>query len=223
MKKILSDIMLGKSNKFNGLIALMIVCSIVLGCQCNKILDAAKKGSEGDDPPVAKKNDGQNPNTNPFGKNTANETTDQTDDDSDEAPTYTKADASKKQVPSDAEMQDIVKDTLLDFNDALQDADFTEFYKGVSKPWQKQTSPEKLKEGFQKFIDGKVDISEISSMKASFTTPQSIVKNLGYDMLDVKGEYPTSGIKTTFDLQFVPEGKEWKLAAIKVYAKINQK
>ncbi len=222
MKKILSNIMLGKSNKFNGLIALMIVCSIVLGCQCNKILDAAKKGSEGDDPPVAKRNDGQTPNTNPFGKNTASEPTNQTDGDPEEAPTYTKADASKKQVPSDAEMQDIVKDTLLDFNDALQDQDFTEFHGNISKTWKKETTPEKLKQSFQDFINKGVDITEIKPMKATFTTPPNVAKDRGYDMLTVKGEYPTSGIKTKFELQYIPEGKDWKLAAINIYAKYNK-
>lgn len=223
MKKKLSNIMLGRSNKFNGLIALMVVCSIVLGCQCNKILDSAKEGSDKDDTPIAKKDDNQTPNTNPFSKNTSTDSGDTSNNDTDEAPTYTKSDASKKQVPSDTEMQDIVKTTLLDFNDALQDEDFTEFYRTISKAWQKQTNPEKLKQGFQAFITGETDISNISSMKATFTTPPSVIKNMGYDMLDVKGEYPTSGIKTTFDLQYVPEGKDWKLAAIRVYAKINKK
>ena len=207
---------MGRNNKFNGLFALLVVCSIVLGCQCNKILDAAKKNSGSDNPPT-RNGDTKTPGNNPFANNTADD-----DKNGNEPPTYTKADASKKEIPTDAEMQDIVKNTLMDFNDALQDADFTEFYGKISKAWQKQTDPAKLKQGFKTFIDGRTDLTEIKPMKATFTTQPEIIKKIGYDMLNVKGEYPTPGLKTTFELQYVPEGKDWKLALIRVYAKIKK-
>jgi hypothetical protein len=119
-------------------------------------------------------------------------------------------------------MQDIVRTTMLDFNDAIKAADFTDFHSTVSKLWQRQTNPEKMKTSFQTFITGRTDISVISAMDATFTSPAKIEKRIGMNMLDVKGEYATSPIRTTFELQYVPEGKEWKLALIKVVAPIKK-
>lgn len=219
MKKIFSEIIWGK-NRFNGVFALVIVGSIILGCECNKQI-----GSTPDSSNTSTSNTTGGPSKNsPFSKDTGKDTTDKdTTNDGDSKDTnYTKADASKKEVPSDAEMQEMAKATLLDFNDALQAADFSDFYNHISKAWQKQTSPDKLKQGFQAFIDGKTDISNIKPMEATFTSAPAVSKNLGYDMLMVKGEYPTSPIKTTFELNYVPEGKEWKLALIRVYAAIKK-
>ncbi|NJM54423.1 MAG: hypothetical protein HC846_14230 [Blastocatellia bacterium] len=80
-----------------------------------------------------------------------------------------------------------------------------------------------MKQTFQSFIDGQANISNISSMDATFTTPPQIIKKLGLNMLEVKGEYPTSPIKTTFELQYAADGKDWKLTSIQVYAAIKRK
>ncbi|NJM54422.1 MAG: hypothetical protein HC846_14225 [Blastocatellia bacterium] len=110
MKNTLHQIIWGKDKRFNGLIALGIVTLIVLGCNCNKLNELAQNSS--------------NTSTNP--SNTFSPTNTGTSPKKDT--TYTKADASKKEIPSDAEMQEIAKATLLDFNDALQSEDFTNFH-----------------------------------------------------------------------------------------------
>lgn len=206
MKNKLRQIIWGKDNKFNGLIALGIVSLIVLGCNCNKLNELSSNSG----------NTTTNP-SNTFSPPTNTGTAPTKD------PTYTKADASKKQTPSDAEMQEIVKTTLLDFNDALQSQDFTDFHGKISSLWRKQTTPDKLKQTFQSFIDGQANISNISSMDATFTTPPQIIKKLGLNMLEVKGEYPTYPIKTTFELQYAADNKDWKLTSIQVYAAIKRK
>jgi hypothetical protein len=220
MKNILSEIFWGRNNKFNGLVALLVVGSIVLGCTCGKDFKLGKDNN------TYSNSSTDNSSNSPFGKDpfsrnsNTNSSTNTTTEPKDT--NYTKADASKKEVPSDAEMQEIVKTTLLDFNEALQQKDFTDFHGKISRVWAKQTNPDKLKQGFQTFIDGRTDISSISSMNATFTSEPSIIKNLGYNMLSVKGEYSTSPIKTTFELQYVPEGKDWKLALIRVVAPIKK-
>jgi hypothetical protein len=135
---------------------------------------------------------------------------------------YTKADSSKAQVPSDDEMQDIVKKTLLDFNNALQKEDFTDFHKTISKIWQMQITPGKFKETFQKFIKGETDLSPISSMLAKFTRGPEISKGFGINKLEVKGEYATSPQKTKFELKYIAEGKEWKLTGLTLYTNIKK-
>jgi hypothetical protein len=136
---------------------------------------------------------------------------------------YTKADASKAEVPSEDEMQDIVKRTLLDFNDAIQKKDFNDFHKTISKVWQKQITPEKIKESFQAFIDGDANFSEIRTMTAKFTSPAEITKSTGVKTLESKGEYATSPNSTEFELKYIAEGKEWKLIGLKVYTNVKRK
>lgn len=202
----LSQIIWGKENKFNGLIALVIVSLIVLGCTCNKNFGDLGKQDTNSTTPSNTFSDPSNTGTQPA-----------------KEPTYTKADASKKQIPSEAEMQDIIKTTVLDFNDAVQSEDFTNFHSKSSKALQKTANPEKMKQTFQLFIDGEMDISSISSMTASITSPAKLENRSGFNVLAVSGEYPTYGVKTTFDLQYVAEGKDWKLLLIKIYAPIKRK
>jgi hypothetical protein len=208
MKNTLRQIIWGKDKRFNGLFALGIVTLIVLGCNCNKLNELSQKDSTPSN------------SSNTF---TPTNTTGPDSKPSTPSPTYTKADASKKQIPSEAEMQDIIKTTVLDFNSAVQSEDFTEFHDKSSRALQKTANPEKMKQTFQLFIDGEMDISSISSMTATITSPAKIETKGSYNVLSVSGEYPTYGIKTTFDLQYIAEGKDWKLLLIKIYAPIKKK
>jgi len=131
-------------------------------------------------------------------------------------PTFTKSDASKAEMPSDAELQDITKTTLLNFNMAVSDADFNGFYSNIARAWQKQTTAEKLKTTFQVFIDKKINIGSISSRDASFSPPPVIEKELGYKTLKLMGRYSTSPNPTKFVLHYIPEGKDWKLTRIEI-------
>lgn len=141
----------------------------------------------------------------------------QTDkNDGDKTSSSTKADASKSEVPSDNEAQEMARATLLEFNKAIQNEDFTDFYDSISKTWQKEITPEKFKEAFSAFIEKKVDISGISSEDATFTTQPEVKKEQGFDMLTLEGEYDTKPSKTKFELKYIPEGNEWKLSRIRV-------
>ncbi len=119
MKNKIREILIGKGNAFNGLIALTIVGLFILGCNCNKLGDLGKR----DDNPTN--------SSYPTNAGTAPTKTE---------PTYTKADASKKELPSDPEMQEMVKTSLLDFNSGVQTQNFTNFHSTVSKILQKQAS-----------------------------------------------------------------------------------
>ena len=199
MKKLLNEILFGKNSMFGGIVALAVISAIGLGCFCNK---------------------------DKFGNlaNTATPTATATPSPS-PSPTkaITKSDPSKNQVPGEDEMQEIVKKTLLDFNDSLQSEDFTSFYGTIAKYWQKQTSPEKMKGSFQSFIDGNADLGPIRSMTAKFTRGPEITKSLGMKTLEVEGEYPTTPITSTFDLKYIVEGKEWKLVGINVRTRVDKK
>lgn len=201
MKKLLNEILFGKNSMVSGMIALSVISAIGLGCFCNKdkFEGLSNSGTTTSPSPAA--------SASPSPEATK---------------AYTKADASKSEIPSDDEMQDIVKKTMLDFNDALQKEDFTDFHKTVSKVWQKQITPDKFKESFKTFIDGDTDFGSIRSMKANFTSPPEITKSTGAKTLEAKGDYSTSPKNTEFELKYIPEGKEWKLIGIQVYANIKR-
>lgn len=198
MKKLVKDIIFGNNSIVGGAIALAVISAIGLGCFCNKDKISGLK-------------DGSTPSPTASSSPSPSATK-----------AYTKSDPSKNQVPGEDEAQDIVKKTLLDFNDALQKEDFTDFYSSIAKFWQKQTSPEKMENSFQTLITGDADLSPIRSMSARFTRGPEITKSLGMKTLEIDGEYSTSPLNTTFELKYIVEGKEWKLVGIRVQAPIKR-
>lgn len=127
-----------------------------------------------------------------------------------------KADASKGEIPSEDELQEMSQKTLLDFNDAIEQEDFTDFFQTISKLWQRQSSPAKLKDTFQMFIDKKVNIGAIQTMEAEFTSKPRVDDSKGFKELIVEGRYPTSPYPTKFQLKYTPQSKDWKLTGISV-------
>ncbi len=204
MKELINEILFGKNSMVSGFIALAVISAIGLGCFCNKdkFGDLTNSGSSSPSP-TATASATPSPSPSPTKE-------------------FKKADASKNEVPGDDEMQAVVKKTLLDFNDSLQNEDFTDFHASISKFWQKQTSPEKLKSSFQRFIDKNADLSPIRPMTAKFTKGPETTRSLGMKTLEVNGEYPTSPITTTFELKYIAEGKEWKLAGIQVVTRVDR-
>ncbi len=130
--------------------------------------------------------------------------------------TYEKADASRGEIPEGDELQEMVQKTLVDFNDAIQANDFTDFFQTISKLWQRQSSPAKLKDTFQTFIDRKIDIGEVRTMGAKFTSKPRVEDSKGFKELILEGNYDTSPRPTKFELKYTPEGKNWKLTGISV-------
>jgi len=119
-------------------------------------------------------------------------------------------------MPSDLELQEMTERVLLDFNGAVQMADFGSFYSKISVPWQKQTSAEELQASFQGFIDKKINISPISSWSAVFTPKPNIRVDTGYNTLILMGYYETSPYRTKFRLHFIPDENQWRLSRIEV-------
>lgn len=196
MKKLAAELLFGKNSMFSGIIALSIVSAIALGCTCGKTLSDLGKNDD----------------------STTASNTSSTSNTSD-APPVKKADASTGQVPPNEQLQDLARTTILDFNDALQSKDFSDFHRNISKPFQKEASPERFREVFKSFIDAGIDFKEVRSLTANFTSPATIDKSVGGKQLKLKGNYATSPRRTNFELKYVPEGDEWKL----IYIEINTK
>lgn len=133
--------------------------------------------------------------------------------------TSTKTTGASDDIPSQDELQDLARTTVLEFNDAIQKDDFTDFHATLSKPFQKEASPEKLAGVFHGFVVAKIDFRDIRDLDAKFTTTPAIVKQAGFDMLQLRGQYPTTPRKTNFELKYINEDGEWKLSHINIDTK----
>jgi hypothetical protein len=118
-----------------------------------------------------------------------------------------------KQVPSDDKAKALILASLLDFNKALQDQDFSNFHASVSRAWQEQITPDKLKEVFQGFIDKKIDISSITRVEPVLTDAPQLNSD---GLLVMEGYYPTQPLKVNFKLKYIYEHPAWKLFGINV-------
>lgn len=122
-------------------------------------------------------------------------------------------DALSHPVPDDKEVRALIGETLLLFNDAIQQKSFAEFYERVSLAWQKQLTQGQLQRAFQPFIDKEVDLGGIRSVEVVIDQPPTINTE---GLLLVSGHYPTSPYKVFFALKFVYELPRWKLFGIDV-------
>jgi hypothetical protein len=121
-----------------------------------------------------------------------------------------------KQVPPDDELQSLVKTTLLDFNRAVQAKDFKPFHDKIAVLWQRQITPEQLRQTFQVFIDKQIDLSSIEPLTAVLDEPPRINEQ---GWLVVSGYYPTKPKRVFFKLKYAYEHPSWKLAGINVETK----
>lgn len=191
MMKLATTLLFGGNARTNGLFAFAIVGAIALGCTCNKGF-------------------GDFESSNTSGPTSSNST-------SNSAPQPPpKADASTGEVPTESQNQELARETVLDFNDAIQSGDFTSFHSTVSKPFQKQASPEKMGDAFRAFINAKPDFSDVKTLTATFSPSPSIQRTSGVKNLQLKGYYETSPRRMNFELKYIPEGKEWKLISIEI-------
>lgn len=198
MKNFVNKMLFGEDNKFSGAIALFVVALVALGCTCNKSFDLSNSQSNTDSNQPAPKSTDKSADYSTTPRKTSAD----------------KADASKAEMPSDDELQKKVKETLLEFNDAVQNDDFASFHETICEPWKKQVTAETLRDSFKAFVEKDVDISTIGSLDAKFSPEPEIGREVGYKTLKITGQYPTRPNQTKFEINYIPEGKEWKLSKI---------
>ncbi len=130
----------------------------------------------------------------------------------------------KPEIPSKDKLQTLVKTSFMDFSDAVQAEDFTDFNKKVAKVWQDQTSPDEMKDAFKVFVDNKKDYNfkrAIASLDATFTPEPTMGKVLDLDALILKGYYPTSPAQANFEMKYVMDDGTWKLVGINIKTQIK--
>jgi hypothetical protein len=117
------------------------------------------------------------------------------------------------EVPPESELKSMTMDSLLAFNDGVQEKDFSDFYKDLAGLWKEQTTPEKLKTLFNDFIQKEINIAPIKKLQPVFNKDAKINSD---GMLVIAGYYPTTPKRVVFELKYLDEKGDWKLAGINV-------
>ena len=143
-------------------------------------------------------------------KNTVSEKSDTVKKDTDD---------DKADVPSDSELQSLVKASTSDFADAVEEEDFSDFLKTTSGDFQAQYTGEQLKDAFSTFIQKKNVIvpllKKTSNTKANFSSQPRIRMENNIPVLDTSGTFQTEPYPVNFDISYELEGSDWKLLKIK--------
>ena len=122
--------------------------------------------------------------------------------------------AEAQKVPPEKELKALVRDSLLAFNEAVQEKSFAGFHKHeLATLFRNQTPLEKFTTVFQPFLDKGYDISNIAKSEPAFDEPAKIDSN---GVLAVSGSYPTKPNKVSFKLKYLQEKSAWKVVGINV-------
>jgi hypothetical protein len=119
-------------------------------------------------------------------------------------------------LPPLSAISDIVKVSLLEFNTAVKNGNFTQFLLKSSSEFQKKYTPDDLSGIFGEFTEKGIDISPIINNPPYFTTNPHIDEfgDLvvdGFFLLD--GHIPNA---VDFSLEYTFEDNQWKIIAIRV-------
>ncbi len=95
-------------------------------------------------------------------------------------------------------------------NEAVKAKDFAAFHGKISDVWQKQFTPQGLKDVFQVVLDQSIDIGPIKNLDPVFDPPAAIDAE---NALAVSGLYPTQPSRVKFRMRYVREATGWKLCA----------
>ncbi len=193
MKKIIETIVRGKDNRLNGLIALAVVASIALGCNCGKTFDLSNSGTTSN-----------SSSDNPFNTSTSS------DDDG--------------EMPGDALLKALVKETTADFAAAISSGDFVNIYQKASTDFKSTYTEEQMADVFKEFVAKKSQVvpilSKAVSMEPEFSPSPSIRTEKGLSILVANGKYPTKPIPTNFEYEYVKRNGQWKM--LKLIVKLTR-
>jgi len=124
--------------------------------------------------------------------------------------------ASSPKIPDDAELKRMISQSIYDLALAINSEDFTTFYNNVANLWKNQTTPDNLKQGFNSFIEQKIDLTGIQDVEPVLNSPPSIDEN---GFLTLTGYFPTQPSVVNFKLDYTYEHPNWSLVGTSVDVK----
>jgi len=191
MKMFIATVISGKDNRVSGLIALAVILSIALGCNCGKGFDFGNVGSSSN-----------SSSDNPFGNSSSS-------DDSD------------SEMPGEELLNALVAETTADFAYSISIGDFSKMYEKASMDFKQSYTKDQLQDSFKDFIAKKRQVMPILSKATSsdpeFTAEPRIRTEQGLSILVTEGKYSTKPMPVTFNYEYVKRNGSWKLLVLKIY------
>lgn len=183
MKTLARSLFVGSNNIVTGVIALAVVLSIALGCNCNKDFDLANLGKQ--DTPS---------------NSAANSKTDTTS--SSEVPSNSVVEGLVKDTIS--QFADAVDSGNFADLHSSASSDFQATYTvdQMATAFKSYTDKKRVVVPI---------LEKADDMNAKFKNEPSIRTEKGLKILMAEGEFPTKPFKTRFDFEYVNRGGEWKL------------
>ena len=116
-------------------------------------------------------------------------------------------------VPEERVIRAMAKEALLQFNDAIQQKSFEDYYEGVARAWQRQLTLGMLTRTFQAFIDQRTNLAAIKETEAVLEPAPHIDSD---GLLIVSGSYATKPHRVRFSLKFFYEMPNWRVFGLDV-------
>jgi len=182
MKKFVNEFLFGKNAKVSGVIALAVVLSVALGCNCGKNFDLSNLSKESNS------------------TSTSNDSKTATSDDS--APSESVVESLVKETTS--QFGDAVDsgDFTEIYDNASSDFQSTYTLDQMKTAFKSYTDKKSLVVPI---------LNKVASTDADFTTPPGIRTEKGLNILMAKGKFNTKPFNVRFDYEYVMRGGEWKL------------
>ena len=120
-----------------------------------------------------------------------------------------------RQVPKEATLKQIVRDTMLHFDDAVRDRDLRRFYDTM---WTARTgiSYWKFEATFQDLLDDSVDLSGVQGVEPEFVNPPKLDRTSEGTLLVVNGRFDAETGQVPFTFRYKYEHPTWRLFNINV-------
>lgn len=135
-------------------------------------------------------------------------------------PFSSSGDTSSGDAPSKGEVEALVKESMADFANALEQGDFTDFHANSSKDFQSTFTPEQLKTTFQTYLNNKNIVlpvlNSVDGTTATFTDGPRIRTENGLKIVVANGSFPTKQRTTKFETDYIWRNGEWKLLKFKI-------
>ncbi|MGI8813388.1 MAG: hypothetical protein ACR2IH_12815 [Pyrinomonadaceae bacterium] len=185
MRFYLKDLLSGKSNTANGILALCIVMLIALGCTCGKSMDLGNLAKE---------------------LSEANSHISNTETDSD---------ADSSDMPDDRLLNALIRETTADFAYSISTEDFSAMYAKASPDFQATYTEAQMRDIFKSTIANKKRLlpllAKVVSMQPDYSPDPYIRTEQGSSILVVNGKYDVKPTSLNFTYEYVKRDGKFKL------------
>lgn len=126
----------------------------------------------------------------------------------------------KAELPSDAELQTLVKETTAAFANGVESEDFSKFRENTASEFRSAYTSESMKQNFSDFIEKKELVLPIlkdaANEKAEFSPAPALREEKGYTLLNANGQFPTSPNAVKFKYEYVRRDGKWQLLKLEI-------